>query len=65
MAVRMERLGHVDEKTTMGYTHMISADEVEVAGKLGALLDNEFLAQDLLKLLPQAETASEAMSEAV
>ena len=27
MAVRQERLGHVDPKTTMGYTHLVTADD--------------------------------------
>jgi hypothetical protein len=33
--------------------------------QLGALLDKEFLAQHLPKLTPNAETASELVSEAV
>lgn len=65
MAVRQERLGHVDAKTTMGYTHLITSDDVRVAEQLGALLDKEFLAQDLPKLLPDAEKASELISEAI
>lgn len=65
MAVRQERLGHVDSKTTMNYTHLITADDVKVAEELGALLDKEFFAQDLPKLSPGAETASELRSEAV
>lgn len=36
MAVRQERLGHVDARTTMGYTHLVTADDVRVAGELGA-----------------------------
>jgi integrase len=47
MAVRQERLGHVDSKTTMGYMHLVTADDVRVAGELGALLDKGFVAQDL------------------
>jgi integrase len=65
MAVRQERLGHVDARTTMGYTHLVSADDVRVAKELGALLDKEFFAQDLPKSTPNAETASELISEAV
>lgn len=65
MAVRQERLGHVDARTTMGYTHLVTADDVRVAGELGALLDKEFFAQDLPKFAPNAETASELISEAV
>jgi integrase len=65
MAVRQERLGHVDARTTMGYTHLVTADDVRVAGELGALLDKEFFAQDLPKYPPHAETASELNSEAV
>jgi integrase len=45
MAVRQERRGHVDSRTTMGYTHLVTADDVPIAGELGALLDKEFLAQ--------------------
>jgi integrase len=65
MAVRQERLGHVDANTTMGYTHLVTADDVRVAEELGALLDKEFLAQDLPKFPPNGETASELISEAV
>ena len=49
----------------MGYTHLVTADDVRVAGELGALLDKGFFAQDLPKLPPEAETASELISEAV
>lgn len=65
MGVRQERLGHVDPNTTMGYTHLVTADDVRVAKALGALLDKKFFAQDLLKLTPKAEKASELISEAV
>ncbi len=65
MAVRQERLGHVSARTTMGYTHLVTADDVRVAGELGALLDKEFFAQDLPKLSLHEETASETNSEAV
>jgi hypothetical protein len=65
MAVRQERLGRVDAKTTMDYTHLVTADDVRVAGELGALLDKGFFAQDLPKLLPKTEKASELISEAV
>ena len=65
MAGRQERLRHVDAKTTMGYTHHITSDDVRVAEQLGALLDKEFLAHDLPKLTPDAETAPELSSEAV
>lgn len=58
MAVRQERLGHVDAKTTMAYTHLVTADDVRIAGELGALLDKEFFAQDLPKLSPNAETTA-------
>lgn len=65
MAVRQERLGHVDAETTMDYTHLVTVDDVRVANELGALLDKEFFAQDLPKLLPKAGKASELISEAV
>jgi hypothetical protein len=59
MAVRQERLGHFDAKTNMGYTHLVTADDVRVAGEPGALLDKELFAQDLPKFPPNAETASD------
>jgi hypothetical protein len=65
MAVRQERLGHVDAETTMDYTHLISADDITASEELAALLDKEFFAQDLPKLQTESETASEAISEAV
>jgi integrase len=65
MAVRQERLGHVDSMTTMGYAHRVTADDVRVAGELGALLDKEFFAQDLPKFPPNAEKASGKLTEAV
>ena len=43
----------------------MTADDVRLANELGELLDKEFLAQDLPKLPPNAETASELISEAV
>jgi len=49
----------------MGYTHLVSADDVRVAGELGAILDKEFFAQDLPKFPPNVETASEPISEAM
>ena len=49
----------------MGYTHLVTADDVRVAGELGALLDKEFVAQDLPKFLPNVETTSEHISEVV
>jgi hypothetical protein len=55
--------------TKEGYTHLVTADDVRVAGErgreLGALLDKEFFAQDLPKFPPNAELASELISEAV
>jgi len=65
MAVRQERLGHVDARTTMGYMHLVTADDVPVAGELGALLDKGFFAQDLPKFPPDVETASGVFTEAV
>lgn len=65
MAVRQERLGHVDARTTMGYTHVVTADDVRVAGELGALLDKGIVAQDLPKFPPNIETTSELISEVV
>lgn len=65
MKVRQDRLGHADPKTTMLYTHAVSADERSTAAQLGALLEPEFLSQDCPKLPPKAQMAPEWHSEAV
>jgi hypothetical protein len=49
----------------MGYAHLVTVDDVRVAGELGALLDKEFLAQDMPKFPPNVETASGSLTEAV
>ena len=56
MRVRQDRLGHIDPKTTMQYTHAVSTNERKVAEQLGAL----FLAQ----VLPKTTTARERNSQA-
>jgi integrase len=38
MAVRQNRLGHVDAQTTMNYTHAVTADERRIANELGKIL---------------------------
>ena len=38
MALRQERLGHEDPKTTMGYTHVVTEDGRRIAEELGKLL---------------------------
>jgi hypothetical protein len=43
----------------------VTADDVRVAGELGALLDKEFFAQDLPKLPSNVKTTSELISEVV
>jgi integrase len=53
MKVRGERLGHVDQKTTMGYTKFVSADDREVSAKLGELF---------AQVCPNAEMAQEVIS---
>jgi hypothetical protein len=42
-----------------------ASESTPVAGEHGALLDKEFFAQDLPKLSPNMETASESLTEAV
>lgn len=65
LRVRQDRLGHADPKTTMLYTHSVSADDRSTAEQLGALLEQEFLSQDCPKLPSEARTAPESHSEAV
>jgi integrase len=50
MKVRQERLGHVDARTTMDYTHLVSADDKRIAAELGG-----FFAQ----VCSKTETAQE------
>jgi integrase len=38
MAVRLNRLGHAEAQTTMGYTHAVMADERRIADDLGRIL---------------------------
>lgn len=38
MAVRLNRLGHTEAQTTMGYTHAVTADERRIADELGRIL---------------------------
>jgi integrase len=38
MAVRLNRLGHSETQTTMGYTHAVTADERRIADELGRIL---------------------------
>jgi len=38
MAVRLNRLGHSEARTTMGYTHAVTADERSTADNLGRIL---------------------------
>jgi hypothetical protein len=45
--------------------HPVTADDVRIAGELGAHLDKEFLDRDLPEFAPNVETASESLTEAV
>ena len=38
MAVRLNRLGHMESQTTMGYTHAVTSDERRIANELGRIL---------------------------
>jgi hypothetical protein len=38
MPVRLNRLGHAEAQTTMGYTHAVTADERRIADELGKIL---------------------------
>ena len=38
MAVRLNRLGHAEAQTTMGYTHAVTADKRRIADELGRIL---------------------------
>ncbi len=60
MAVRLNRLGHTEAQTTMGYTHAVTADERRIADELGRILhvtarneQKERLAPNTLSLMIQ------------
>jgi len=60
MAVRLNRLGHTEAQTTMGYTHVVTADERRIADELGRILhvtarneQEERPAENLLTLMIQ------------
>ncbi len=38
IAIRMNRLGHSEARTTMNYTHMVTSDERKTAEELGKIL---------------------------
>jgi integrase len=38
IAVRLNRLGHCEARTTMGYTHAVTSDERRIADELGKIL---------------------------
>jgi hypothetical protein len=65
MVARKKLPWHMDARTTMGCAHLVTVDDLRVAGELGALLDQEFFAQDLPRLSPNVETASGVLTEAV
>lgn len=69
MRVRQDRLGQVDLKTTLQYTHAISSDARAVAERLGRLFNQVseagFSSRSLAQVLPKSETAWEANSQAV
>jgi hypothetical protein len=51
----------VDAESCLGSTHLMTSDDEQLV----ALLHREFLAQNLPKRTPEAETASELTSEAI
>lgn len=64
-AMLFTKLKYSPNTVTLGYTHLVTADDVRVARELGAVLDKGFLAQDLPKFAPNAEKASALLTEAV
>ncbi len=62
MAVRLNRLGHAEAQTAMGYTHIVTSDERKTAEELGKILhvnarndESEVLAAKPLTLRIQLE----------
>lgn len=65
LRVRQDRLGHVDPKTTMQYTHTVSEDERTVAEQLGELFARAAVENSLPKFCLNVQTAQERNSQAV
>ena len=56
MAVRLKRLGHADAQTTMGYPHVVTADERRIADDLGRILHATARNEQKEKPAPEAQS---------
>jgi hypothetical protein len=56
MAVRLNRLGHAEAQTTMGYTHAVTADERRIADELGRILHATARNEQEVSAVPNALT---------
>jgi len=56
MAVRLNRLGHAEAQTTMGYTHAVTADERRVANEVGGILHGTARNEQEERLAPNGLT---------
>jgi integrase len=52
-ATRLQRLGHADPNTTMGYTHAVNEEDRKVSAAFGALLSQAFSKNECAKEIPQ------------
>lgn len=53
MATRLQRLGHVDSDTTMGYTHAVNEQDRKVSDVFGKSLSQAFTPSGVAKDIPQ------------
>jgi integrase len=53
MATRQKRLGHVDETTTMLYTHSVDENDRKVSAEFGGVLSQAFTQPEVAKDLPE------------
>lgn len=53
MATRLQRLGHIDPDTTMGYTHAVDGEDRKVSAALGKVLSQPLTQSNVAKEIPE------------
>lgn len=53
MATRLQRLGHIDPDTTMGYTHAVDEEDRKVSAALGKVLSQPLSQANVAKEIPE------------
>jgi hypothetical protein len=53
MTTRLQRLGHIDPDTTMGYTHAVDEEDRKVSAALGKVLSQPLTQSNVAKEIPE------------